>query len=134
MNWITKSQAAQRAGRANRERKGIVFRLYTDEEYESNMASFPPSQMITTPIADVLLNLFALGIRDLETFPWLERPDTRAIKSGLDLLHRLGAITYPSTSLSNGYLNGLSNFYNSIPHQITVRLFSPPPSTLVHRS
>ncbi|KAM3172210.1 hypothetical protein ACTXT7_015013 [Hymenolepis weldensis] len=120
VNWITKSQAAQRAGRANRERKGIVFRLYTDEEYENNMASFPPSQMTTTPIADVLLNLFALGIKDLETFPWLERPDTRAIKSGLDLLHRLGAITYPSTSLSNGYLNGLSNFYNSIPHQITL--------------
>nr|CDS29209.1 ATP dependent RNA helicase DHX33 [Hymenolepis microstoma] len=120
VNWITKSQAAQRAGRANRERKGLVFRLYTDEEYENNMASFPPSQMITTPTADILLNLFALGIRDLETFPWLERPDTKAIKSGVDLLHRLGAITYPSTSLSNGYLNGLSNFCNSIPRQVTL--------------
>ncbi|VDO08984.1 unnamed protein product [Rodentolepis nana] len=120
VNWITKSQAAQRAGRANRERKGLVFRLYTDEEYENNMASFPPSQMITTPTADILLNLFALGIKDLETFPWLERPDTKAIKSGVDLLHRLGAITYPSNSLSNGYLNGLSNFYNSIPRQVTL--------------
>lgn len=125
VNWVTKSQAAQRAGRANRERNGMVFRLYTDEEYENNMAYFPPSQMIATPTADVLLNLFALGIQDLESFPWLERPDTEAIKAGLDLLHRLEAITYPpqnssSNGLSNGHVNGSSNFSFPIPRQVTV--------------
>lgn len=132
VNWITKSQAAQRAGRANREGKGLVLRLYTDEEYEKNMASFPPSQMLTTPTDDVLLNLFALGIRDLETFPWLEKPNTKAIKSGLELLHRLGAIisTPATNSLSNGYLNGHSYFSNTIPRQISVSL-SPSRSVLI---
>lgn len=63
VNWVSKSQAWQRAGRAGRNAPGVCLRLYTDAEYDQQMALHPISQLASAPLSGVLLNLLAMGVK-----------------------------------------------------------------------
>ncbi|VDD79590.1 unnamed protein product [Mesocestoides corti] len=116
--WVSKSQAWQRAGRAGREAAGVCLRLYTDAEYERQMPLHPSSQLASAPLSGVLLNLLAMGVQDARSFPWLEPPKPEAIDAGLELLHRLGAVTVdPERPKSSQICNG-SVSPNSVPRPV----------------
>src|SRR5204863_2439568 len=43
-------------------------------------------------LASVILQMTAAGLGEIEKFPFIDPPDRRNIKDGLDLLHELGAL------------------------------------------
>ena len=59
-----------------------------------------PSRRSCAPTSPaVILQMTALGLGDVERFPFVEPPDKRSIRDGLALLDELGAITgHPTTS------------------------------------
>ncbi|CAH8827573.1 unnamed protein product [Trichobilharzia szidati] len=91
VQWISKSQAWQRSGRAGREAPGVCLRLYTDSEYK-NMPLQPRPQILRAPLSGVLLNLVSMNVQNPSQFPWLSSPKPSSVKAGIDLLLRLGAV------------------------------------------
>ncbi len=88
---ISRASADQRAGRAGRTSDGIAIRLYSRDDLESRPA-FTDPEVLRTNLAAVILQMVSLGLGDIAAFPFLQPPDSRGIKDGLDLLAELGAI------------------------------------------
>ncbi len=87
---ISQAAAGQRAGRCGRVADGICIRLYSDRDYSAR-ARFTEPEILRTNLASVLLQMAALGLGDVETFPFLDPPDRRSIRDGIGLLQELGA-------------------------------------------
>jgi ATP-dependent helicase HrpB len=89
---ISKSSAAQRAGRAGRTQAGRVIRLYTQQDFLSRPEHDTP-EIKRADLAETSLLLHGTGIRDIASFSWFERPAMSAIEAAEALLAKLGAIT-----------------------------------------
>ncbi len=89
---ISKASASQRAGRCGRLGPGVCIRLYDETDHEAR-PEFTDPEIRRTNLASVMLQMAALGLGDIEAFPFIEPPDTRSIKDGIGLLNELGAIT-----------------------------------------
>ncbi len=87
---ISKASATQRAGRAGRVQEGIVYRLYSENDYGSR-ASFTPAEVKRVELSHYLLDLFELGI-SLDSLNWFENLEEKNLEKSLDLLQLLGAI------------------------------------------
>ncbi len=88
---ISQASANQRSGRSGRTSDGIAIRLYSEADYERRPAYTEP-EILRTNLAAVILQMIALGLGDIERFPFLQPPDKRGIADGLELLRELGAI------------------------------------------
>ncbi|MFE9320567.1 ATP-dependent RNA helicase HrpA [Nocardia sp. NPDC052278] len=88
---VSQASARQRAGRCGRVADGICIRLYSEEDFESRPA-FTEPEILRTNLAAVILQMTALGLGDIEKFPFVEAPDRRAIRDGIALLEELGAL------------------------------------------
>jgi ATP-dependent helicase HrpA len=92
---ISQASARQRAGRAGRLADGIAIRLYSQEDFEGR-PEFTEPEILRTSLASVLLRMISVGVvsspDDVARFPFVEPPDTRAIRDGVNLLAELGAI------------------------------------------
>lgn len=91
IDFVTKSSAIQRMGRAGRTGPGICYRLYSGEAYERFHESVEP-QLLREPLDGVILSLLALGIRDVHSFPFLSKPRTKCINDAIVGLQSLGAV------------------------------------------
>jgi ATP-dependent helicase HrpA len=89
---ISQASATQRAGRCGRVADGVCIRLYSEEDFE-NRPEFTEPEMLRTNLASVLLQMAALGLGDIEDFPFVEAPDRRQVRDGLALLEELGALS-----------------------------------------
>ncbi|WP_028478649.1 ATP-dependent RNA helicase HrpA [Nocardia sp. CNY236] len=88
---VSQASARQRAGRCGRVADGICIRLYSEEDFDSRPA-FTEPEILRTNLAAVILQMTALGLGDIEKFPFVEAPDRRAIRDGIALLEELGAL------------------------------------------
>ncbi|MFN3708682.1 ATP-dependent RNA helicase HrpA [Microcella sp.] len=88
---ISQASANQRSGRAGRTSDGIAIRLYSQLDYEKR-PEFTDPEILRTNLAAVILQMISLGLGDIERFPFLQPPDKRGVKDGVDLLLELGAI------------------------------------------
>lgn len=88
---ISQASANQRSGRSGRTSDGIAIRLYSEADYERRPAYTEP-EILRTNLAAVILQMIALGLGDIERFPFLQPPDKRGIADGLELLRELGAL------------------------------------------
>ncbi|UYP20622.1 ATP-dependent RNA helicase HrpA [Rhodococcus sp. Z13] len=88
---ISQASARQRAGRCGRVADGICIRLYSEDDFESR-PEFTEPEILRTNLASVVLQMTALGLGDIENFPFVEAPDPRAIRDGIALLEELGAL------------------------------------------
>ena len=88
---VSQASADQRAGRCGRIGPGICIRLYDEDDYLGR-PRFTDPEIQRTNLASVLLRMAALGLGDIEDFPFLDPPDQRAIRDGVSLLHELGAV------------------------------------------
>jgi ATP-dependent helicase HrpB len=88
---ISQASAVQRAGRAGRTQPGRALRLYTRHDFDSRRPHEIP-EIARLDLAEALLTLAALGVRDGEGFDWFERPAASALQAGRDLLRRLGSL------------------------------------------
>ncbi len=88
---ISQASADQRAGRCGRVAPGVCIRLYAEDDYDSR-PEFTEPEILRTNLASVILQMTALGLGDVESFPFVEPPDRRNVVDGVTLLEELGAL------------------------------------------
>ncbi|MEV0855226.1 ATP-dependent RNA helicase HrpA [Nocardia fluminea] len=98
---VSQASARQRAGRCGRVADGICIRLYSEDDFEARPA-FTEPEILRTNLAAVILQMTSLGLGDIESFPFVEAPDRRAIRDGIALLEELGALAHGSTKSVDG--------------------------------
>ena len=89
---IAQASANQRAGRCGRVSAGVCIRLYDEEDFGKRPAYSDP-EILRSSLAGVILRMKALRLGDVESFPFIEAPPSRAISDGYQLLQELGAVT-----------------------------------------
>ncbi|MEN4474304.1 ATP-dependent RNA helicase HrpA [Mycolicibacterium cosmeticum] len=87
---ISQASADQRAGRSGRTAPGVCIRLYSEEDFQARPRYTDP-EILRTNLAAVILQMSALGLGEIERFPFLDPPDARSIRDGIGLLQELGA-------------------------------------------
>ena len=88
---ISRSSADQRKGRCGRVADGVCIRLYSVDDYAMREQYTVP-EILRANLADVILRMLSLKIEAIEFFPFIDPPDPRNIRHGLDTLLELGAI------------------------------------------
>lgn len=88
---ISRTAAEQRAGRAGRTAPGQCWRLWTEREQMQRALQETP-EIHRVDLAETILLLRALGVRDLHEFPWFEPPMPAAVARAEQLLRDLGAL------------------------------------------
>ena len=88
---ISQASADQRAGRCGRVGPGVCIRLCDEADYAVRPAH-PEPEIGRSDLAAVLLRMLALGMHDVERFPFIDPPDRRHVNDGLRLLRELGAL------------------------------------------
>ncbi|QNE47732.1 ATP-dependent RNA helicase HrpA [Glaciihabitans sp. INWT7] len=88
---ISQASANQRSGRSGRTSDGIAIRLYSEQDF-MRRPEYTEPEILRTNLAAVILQMISLGLGDIARFPFLQPPDSRGIKDGLDLLRELGAV------------------------------------------
>lgn len=88
---ISQASANQRAGRCGRLGPGIAIRLYSQDDYDARPEYTEP-EILRTSLASVILQMAAIGLGDAASFPFIDSPDLRSIRDGVQLLDELGAI------------------------------------------
>ncbi|MET8905102.1 ATP-dependent RNA helicase HrpA [Streptomyces sp. NPDC004538] len=88
---ISQASANQRKGRCGRTSDGICIRLYGEDDFEAR-PEFTDAEILRTNLASVILQMTAAGLGDIEKFPFIDPPDHRNIRDGVQLLQELGAL------------------------------------------
>lgn len=88
---ISQASANQRAGRCGRVAPGTCYRLYSEADFQAREPYTDP-EIRRAALAGVILRMLALGLGEIERFPFLEPPDPRAIADGWQQLQELGAV------------------------------------------
>ncbi|MEV0648562.1 ATP-dependent RNA helicase HrpA [Phytomonospora sp. NPDC050363] len=88
---VSQASANQRKGRCGRTSDGICIRLYAETDFTSRPEYTDP-EILRTNLASVILQMTAAGLGEIESFPFIDPPDRRNIKAGIELLVELGAI------------------------------------------
>ena len=96
---ISAASADQRAGRAGRTAPGVCVRLWTEREHGQRAPQELP-EVKRLDLSEVVLTLKASGIDDVANFPWLEKPEPKALERAEMLLTDLAAL--------NGVTNGIT--------------------------
>ncbi|MBA3394366.1 MAG: ATP-dependent RNA helicase HrpA [Deltaproteobacteria bacterium] len=89
---VSKASADQRKGRCGRTESGICFRLYEEQDYTARPAHTDP-EIKRVGLAGVILRMKALDLGKIESFPFLDPPQKRAIDEGYRVLEEIGAIS-----------------------------------------
>ncbi|KAJ3872749.1 P-loop containing nucleoside triphosphate hydrolase protein [Lentinula edodes] len=89
---ISKASAQQRAGRAGRTRPGKCFRLYTEKDFISELEEQTHPEILRSNLANAVLELAKLGIKDLIRFDYLDAPASETLMRALELLNYLAAL------------------------------------------
>jgi ATP-dependent helicase HrpA len=87
---ISQASAAQRAGRSGRVAPGVCIRLYSEDDFATRPRYTDP-EVLRTNLAAVILQMAALALGDMESFPFLDPPERRSVRDGVQLLQELGA-------------------------------------------
>jgi ATP-dependent helicase HrpA len=92
---ISQASANQRSGRCGRVADGIAIRLYSEDDFASR-PRFTEPEILRTSLASVILQMIAVGVAatpdDVAAFPFVDPPDVRAVRDGVQLLTELGAL------------------------------------------
>lgn len=89
---ISRASADQRKGRAGRTGPGDCYRLYSKMSYE-HKPRFTTEEIFRTDLAEVILRMADLGIKDFEHFDFISKPNLASIVGGMETLMLLEAIT-----------------------------------------
>ena len=88
---ISRASAEQRKGRCGRVADGVCIRLYDEEDLLAR-PEFTDPEVLRTSLASVILAMAALRLGDVADFPFLDPPDSRQVRDGVQLLGELGAL------------------------------------------
>ncbi|MFD4571556.1 ATP-dependent RNA helicase HrpA [Streptomyces sp. NPDC058417] len=88
---VSQASANQRKGRCGRTSDGICIRLYSEGDFLAR-PEFTDAEILRTNLASVILQMTAAGLGEIERFPFIDPPDHRNIRDGVQLLQELGAL------------------------------------------
>ncbi|MGP2439168.1 ATP-dependent RNA helicase HrpA [Streptomyces sp. JW3] len=88
---VSQASANQRKGRCGRTSDGICIRLYSEDDFLAR-PEFTDAEILRTNLASVILQMTAADLGDIEKFPFIDPPDHRNIRDGVQLLQELGAL------------------------------------------
>ena len=88
---ISCAAAEQRAGRAGRTAPGTCTRLWSQIEQEARPTQDIP-EIQRMDLAGAVLQLKAIGVEQIDSFPWLEPPQAAALGRAYALLTDLGGL------------------------------------------
>lgn len=92
---VSQASANQRSGRCGRVADGVAIRLYSEDDFASRPMYTEP-EILRTSLASVILQMIAAGVAtspdDVLGFPFVDPPDSRAVRDGVQLLTELGAL------------------------------------------
>ena len=94
---ISKASATQRMGRAGRTAPGLCIRLYSRGDFDGR-APFEVPEIARADLAQTILELKTLGVKDVSSFPWFEAPPQQSIEGANRVLFRLGALDEESAT------------------------------------
>ncbi|KAK3669820.1 DEAH-box RNA helicase prp16 [Recurvomyces mirabilis] len=90
---ISQANASQRAGRAGRTGPGKAFHLYTERAFRDELYIAQIPEIQRTNLANTVLLLKSLGVRNLLDFDFMDPPPQDTITTSLFDLWALGALT-----------------------------------------
>ncbi|KXL41316.1 hypothetical protein M433DRAFT_157982 [Acidomyces richmondensis BFW] len=90
---ISQANASQRAGRAGRTGPGRAFHLYTERAFRDELYIAQIPEIQRTNLANTVLLLKSLGVKDLLDFDFMDPPPQDTITTSLFDLWALGALT-----------------------------------------
>lgn len=92
---ISQASANQRSGRCGRVADGVAIRLYSEDDFAAR-PRFTEPEILRTSLASVILQMIAVGVAgspaDVTDFPFVDPPDVRAVRDGVQLLTELAAL------------------------------------------
>lgn len=88
---VSQASANQRKGRCGRTSDGICIRLYSEDDFVTR-PEFTDAEILRTNLASVILQMTAAGLGEIEKFPFIDPPDHRNIRDGVQLLQELNAL------------------------------------------
>ncbi|KAK3676264.1 hypothetical protein LTR78_004014 [Recurvomyces mirabilis] len=97
----SKATAKQRAGRVGRTRPGIVYRMCTQEAFETQLIEHAVPAILSSDMLSECVSIKKLG-RDPLTFPYIERPASETIAKALGILQQFGAINVKGELTTRG--------------------------------
>ncbi|WFD33073.1 RNA helicase [Malassezia sp. CBS 17886] len=89
---ISQANASQRSGRAGRTGSGTAYRLYTEMAFRNEMFLSTIPEIQRTNLANTVLLLKSLGVRDLLDFDFMDPPPQDNILNSMYQLWVLGAL------------------------------------------
>ncbi|KAI3659643.1 hypothetical protein MP638_004378 [Amoeboaphelidium occidentale] len=92
VEWISKSSAEQRCGRAGRTSAGHCYRLYSSSVFQNEFPEFSKPEMVRMPMDDVYLRMKSMEIDNIINFPFPTKPEKINLVAAERLLKRLGAL------------------------------------------
>lgn len=81
----------QRKGRAGRTQSGVCHRMYTQYNFEQRQ-SFTTPEIMRTSLANIVLVMEDIGIKNIKGFDFVDKPDEAAFIEAYETLIALGAI------------------------------------------
>ncbi|MBC8126576.1 MAG: ATP-dependent RNA helicase HrpA [Gloeobacteraceae cyanobacterium ES-bin-144] len=88
---VSRASARQRKGRCGRVRDGVCVRLYEETELEER-PEFTDPEIRRSSLAGVILRMKALGLPEIDEFPFLDPPSPKAIAEGYRTLREVDAL------------------------------------------
>ncbi|MDJ0463519.1 ATP-dependent RNA helicase HrpA [Streptomyces sp. H27-C3] len=110
---VSQASANQRKGRCGRTSDGICIRLYSEDDFVTR-PEFTDPEILRTNLASVILQMTAAGLGEIEKFPFIDPPDHRNIRDGIQLLQELGALD-PAQKDPKKRLTGLGRKLSQLP-------------------
>jgi ATP-dependent helicase HrpA len=88
---VSQASARQRKGRCGRVRDGVCVRLYEEAEL-TERPEFTDPEIRRSSLAGVILRMKALGLPEIDEFPFLDPPAAKAVSEGYRTLREVGAL------------------------------------------
>ncbi|MHC4649409.1 MAG: ATP-dependent RNA helicase HrpA [Planctomycetota bacterium] len=88
---ISRASADQRKGRCGRISEGVCVRLYSQDDFDGRR-EFTDPEIVRSNLASVVLQMYALGLGEVDEFPFMDPPRRAMVRDGYKTLRELGAL------------------------------------------
>ncbi len=105
---ISQASANQRSGRCGRISEGICIRLYSQANF-NNRHSYTQPEILRSSLANVILKMTAMNLGNINDFDFIQKPSTKAVHDGMQILLELGAISHNYSNSNSNSQNILTN-------------------------